>query len=1031
MRLPEVAVRRPVTTAMVFAGIALLGTVAYFRINLDMLPDISPPAISVITTYPGASATDVESEVTKYLEDQLSTVPRLDRLESVSKDNISIVNCIFDWGANLDVATNDIREKVDLATPDLAKGADKPYLLKFSSSMFPVLVMTVTARESAPDLYRIVDKQIADPLRRVAGVGTVVYVGGQERQINAHFDRQALEAYHLSVQQVRNVLLAENLDLPAGTVKVGSGEYQIRVAGRFRNAAEIADTVVGRHGDALVRLRDVAEVTDAHEEPQEWAWSHGTPAMALIVQKQSGANTVNAIKAVHDRLKMVQPQLPSDVEIHTVLDNSEHIFAMIRSLAEAAVVAGILVVVICFLFLRRFRSSLVVTLAIPFSLIGAFIGLYAMGYTLNVVSLMALSIAVGMVVDDAIVVLENVVRHVDQGTEPRAAAVTATSEVGLAVVASTLTIVVVFAPLFFAGGIAGIIFGQLAFVILVTILVSLLVALTLTPMACSRLLHPRSETQTSRLFAWSERALNSMDALYAQVLQWGLRHRKAALSLMGFVLVGSLLLIPLIGTEFIPEMDSGEVDVVLQLAEGTRPEVTANATTEILKAVDAAPETRASYALAGQTKKGFLSAIGFDEGTNIGRIGGRLIEKANRRRAATEIVAELRRKVAELPGVEKSSVTAVSAMARAFLGGGGSISIEVLGHDPETTDKVAQEIRRLVERTPGTVDVITSRKRPRPEIRVRLDRDKAAALGLNVALVADALRTNYYGFNDTKFREAGDDFDIELRLKERARLSISEIGETPLATLTGQTVKLRNVASIEETFGPVQIERKNRARVTRIQAGVQGRPLGNVAADIRAKIASLELPAGVSIEWAGEAEEQRKAFRDLTLLLILGTVLVYMIMASQFEDLLDPFVIMFSVPYAFVGVVWAFLLTGTALNLFTFIGIIMLIGIVVRNAIILVDYTNQLRRRGMGLYEAVVLGGRTRLRPVAMTSLAMLFGMLPLALSRGEGSEIWNALGITVIGGLLVSWLVTLVLVPLVYSLVHESRLRLSTNEAQ
>jgi len=1031
MRLPEIAVRRPVTTVMVFAGIALLGTVAFFRTNLDMLPDISPPAISVITTYPGASATDVESEVTKFLEDQLSTLPRLERLESVSKDNISIVNCIFDWGANLDVATNDIREKTDLALPDLAKGADKPFLFKFSSSMVPVLVLTVTAKESAPDLYRVVDKQIADNLRRVAGVGAVVYIGGQERQINVHFDRQVLEAYHLSVQQVRNVLLAENLDLPAGTVKVGSGEYQIRVAGRFRDNAEIAAIVVGRHGDALVRLRDVADVTDAHAESREWAWSRGVPAMALIVQKQSGANTVNVIKAVHERLKVMQPQLPADIQIHTVLDNSEHIYAMIRSLSEAAVVAAVLVVVICFLFLRRFRSSLVVTLAIPFSLIGAFIGLYAMSYTLNVISLMALSLAVGMVVDDAIVVLENIARHVDQGAEPRAAAIAATSEVGLAVVASTLTIVAVFVPLLFARGIAGILFGQLAFVILITILASLLVALTLTPLACSRLLSSRPETQQGRIFAWSERALNGLDEFYAQILRWGLRYRVAVVVLMGFVLAGSLALIPLVGTEFVPDMDSGEVAVVLQLVEGARGEVTANATTEALKAVDAAPETRASYALAGQTKKGFLSAIGFDEGTNIGRIGGRLVDKMNRRRSAREIAAELRRKVAELPGVEKSTVSAVSAIQQAFLGGGRSISIEILGHDLEATDKTAQEIRRIVEQTPGTVDGFTSRKRPRPEVRVRLDRDRAAALGLNVALVADALRTNYYGFNDTKFREAGDDFDIELRLKDRARLSISEIGETPLTTLTGQTVRLRSVASIDETFGPVEIERKNRARVTRIQAGVQGRPLGDVAADIRAKVASVALPAGVSMEWAGEVEEQRKAFRDLTLLLILGSVFVYMIMASQFEDLLDPFVIMFSVPYAFVGVVWAFVLTGTALNLITFIGIIMLVGIVVRNAIILVDYTIQLRRRGMELPEAIVLGGRTRLRPVAMTSLAMIFGMVPLVLSKGEGSEIWNSLGITVIGGLLVSWLVTLVLVPVVYSLVHEGRLRLATRSKQ
>jgi len=1024
MKLPEIAVRRPVATIMVFAAIILLGSVAFFKLNLDLLPDIEPPAVSVITPYPGASATDVESDITKYLEDQLSTTPNLDRLESKSKDNMSIVNCIFNWGADLDVAVNDIREKIDLAKPDLekAKDAKAPYIFKFSSSMVPVLVMTVTAKESSPDLYRIVDKQISDPLKRVAGVGAVVYIGGQERQITVHFDRKALEAHHLSVQQIRNALAAENLNLPAGSVKVGRNELQIRVAGRYRDAAEIANTVVGRNGDAFIRLKDVAAVTDAHEEPQEWAWSGSSPAIALIIQKQSGANTVRVIEAIKERLKTLKEEVPADIELHTVLDNSDHIYAMINNLVEAAVVAAILVIVVCILFLRRFRSSLIVTLAIPFSLIGAFIGLFAMGYTINVISLMSLSIAVGLVVDDAIVVLENIIRHVEKGKSPKEAAVEATSEVGLAVTASTLTIVVVFAPLLLVKGLAGIIFGQLAFVMLITILASLFVSLTLTPMAASRLLRSGGERKSNRVFAWSERALNGIDAFYARVLEWGLRHRRLVLSVIGIIFCGSLILIPWVGTEFVPEVDSGEVEIVLEMPEGTRAETTAVATEEMLEAVNRLPETQASYALAGQTKKGLLSALGFEEGTNIGRIGGRLLAKEERSRSAKELAATLRRQVMKLPGVERYSSSAVSAIQKAFLGGGRPISIEVLGHDIETTDEIAEKIRRIIETTPGTADVSVSRKKPRPEVQICLDRDRAATLGLNVALLADALRTNYYGFKDSKFREAGDDFEIELRLKKEQRESIREIGETPLTTVKGQTVQLRNVASIQETFGPVEIERKNRNRVTKVMAGVQGRVLGDVAGDIQKKINSLQLPPGVSIEWGGEVKEQEKAFRDLILLLILGVVLVYMVMAGQFEDFVDPFIIMFSVPFAFVGVIWAFVLTVTSLNLMSFMGVIMLVGIVVRNAIVLVDYTKQLREGGMGLNEAIVTGGRTRLRPVLMTSLAMIFGMVPLALSRGEGSEIWNALGITIIGGLIVGGFVTLILVPLLYSLVHRRK---------
>ena len=1022
MKLPETAVKRPVTTIMIFAALVIIGTVAFFKLNLDLLPDIEPPAVSVITPYPGASAVDVESEVTKYLEDQLSTTPDLDRLESKSKDNISIVTCIFDWGTDLDVAVNDIREKIDLAKPDMADGAKEPFIFKFSSSMVPVLVMTVTARESSPDLYRIVDKQIADPLKRVPGVGAILYVGGQERQINVHFYRETLEAYHISVQHIRNVLSAENLNLPAGTVKVGRKELQIRVAGRFKNANEIAGIVIGSHNDALVRLRDVAEVSDAFDEPQEWAWSGELPAVALIIQKQSGANTVNVINHIKESLKTLKRRLPADIEVHTILDNSDHIYNMIKSLAGSAIVGGILVVIVCFLFLRRYRSSLIVTLAIPLSIVASFVGLYFMGYTFNVISLMSIAIAMGMVVDDAIVVLENVIRHIDGGEDPKTAAVTGASEVGMAVAASALSIVVVFIPLLFVKGIAGILFSQLAFIMVVVISTSNFVAMTLTPMACSRLIRPLSKRKTNRVFEWSERIFNKIEAAYAYVIRWVLRHRRASLVLICLVFFGSLTLIPVVGTEFFPEVDSGEVEVVLEMAEGTRGEVTARTTEQMLSAVNALPEMEASYALAGQTKKGFLTALGFDEGTNIGRIGGRLVDKSERTSSAKTIAATLRDRVMELPGISKFSASAVSSIQKAFLGGGQSISIEVLGHDIEATNKIAEKIQGIVKNVPGTVDVSVSRKQPRPEIRVHLDRDKAASLGLNVAIVADALRTNYYGFDDTKFREAGDDFDIELRLKKDERRSIQQIGETPLMTLTGQIVKLRNVATIEETFGPVEIARKNRIRITHVQAGVQGRVLGDVVRDIREKIVTLDLPPGISIEWGGEVEEQRKAFNDLTLLLILGVTLVYMVMAAQFEDFIDPFIIMFSVPFAFVGVIWAFTLTGTALNIITFIGIIMLMGIVVKNAIVLVDYTKQLKKRGMNLHDAIVNGGKTRLRPILMTSLTTIFGMTPLAISRGEGSEVWNALGITVISGLLISALVSLILVPLLYSVVHGYR---------
>jgi CzcA family heavy metal efflux pump len=1019
MNLPEIAVKRPITTIMAFAALSLLGVVALSGLNLDILPDIEPTAASIVTLYPGASAKDVEAEVTKYIEDQVSTIANVDRLESKSKDNISIVNCIFNWGSDLDAAINDMREQIDLAKPNIAAGAKEPFIFKFSSSMVPILVLTIRGKELGPDLYRIVDRQLADPLKRVPGVGTILYEGGVKRQINVHFNRDILEAHHVSVNQIQNVLRGENLDLPAGSVKAGSKELQIRIEGRFRNAAEIGDIIIGRTTGALIRIKDVARVSDTHEELTQWGWANGFPGMVMIIQKQSGANSVKVIEAVKKRLDLLKSRIDADIEIHTVVDTSDYIYAMIKSLAEAAVVGAVLVVVVCFVFLRRIRSSLVVVLAMPISVISAFIGLYFMGYTLNVISLMSLAIALGLVVDDAIVVLENIIRHADGGAKLQYASIYGATEVALPVVASTLTIVAVFVPLLFIKGVAGIIFSQLAFIIIVTIMASLFVSLTITPMAASRLLYEKGRVKTSRLFTWSEEKFDEMESAYARLLSWALHHGKISIALVLLIGLACLPLFMMIGTEFLPEVDSSEIEIITELPEGTQGRVTARYIENVLEILQKEPEIEASYALAGQSKKGLQGILGFSDGTNIGKIGVRLVPKEKRKRSANAIAADLRSKIGALPGADKLSIRAISAIQKQFFGGGRAISIEVSGQDQESTERVSENVCGIVEQTPGTVDVSAGAKRFRPEIRIRPDRDRASSLGLNVAILADTLRTNYYGFNDTKLRSAGDDFDIELRLKEDERKSISQIGDTPIMSLGGAMVKLRNVAEVEETFGPVEIERKNRVRVMRIQAGVRGRVLGDVKDDISAKLVSVKLPPGVSIQWSGEVEEQAKAFHDLFFLLILGIILVYMVIAAQFESLRDPLIIMCSVPFAFVGVIFAFALTATPLSLITFIGIIMLMGIVVKNAIVLVDVTRQLKKQGMDLYDAVVSGGKIRLRPVLMTSLVNIFSMVPLALSRGVGSEVWNVMGITVIGGQLVSGLVTLVLVPLAYFLAH------------
>lgn len=1019
MSLPKLAVDRPIATIVLFAAIALMGAISFNKLNLDLMPNIEPPAISVITPYPGASAQDVESEVTKYLEDQLSTTPDLSRLESLSKDNLSIVTTIFDWGTDLDVAVSDVREKIDLAKPYLTSEADSSFIFKFSSAMMPALIVTVTAEESTPDLFRIVDKQLAEPLKRVNGVGAIVYESGIERQINVHFDRDALLSYNLSIGQVADVLKAENLDLPAGTLKTGNKELQLRVVGRFEAADEISKVVVGKRGDALIRLRDIATVEDDFPEKSQWGWGNGTPGMVMIIQKQAGANTVEVIESLKLELDRLSATLPSDIKVNKVIDVSRQIKLMTGNLGKSVVVGGLLVVLICFLFLRSIRSSLIISMAIPFSIIIAFIFMFLMGYTLNVMSLMSLAIAAGMVVDNTIVALENITRHIEEGEDVPVAAVDGAAQVSSALIASSLTTIAVFAPLIFVEGIAGIIFGQLAFMIFITIMASLLVSFTLTPMMASKLLQNKSKAEETKLFLWSEQLLNSLETIYAWLLRLVLKNRAVTLLVLTGVIIASVSFVASIGTEFMPDVDSGEIELVVELPEGTRGEITAEVTQSVFDIFETIPEISSSYGVAGQSKGGFMSAMGFDEGPNIGRVGAILVEKEERDKSAKEVTENLRPIVAKFPQVENLTVSSVSAMQKVFFGGGGAMSLDILGHDFDETAVVIEQVRMILENTEGIVDVGISRKKPRPELQVILDRDKAADFGVNVASVAGTLRSNYYGFNDTKFREAGDDFDIELRLQEDQRSSIREIGETSIPTMTGATVKLKNIATIAEAFGPVEINRKNRVRVTTIEAGLQGRILGDAVADVQKQLDQLGLPPGIYVEWSGAVDEQEKAFADLTMLLILAILLVYMVMAAQFEDFVDPFVIMFSLPFAFVGVLWAFILTATPLNIVSFIGLIMLSGIGVNNAIVLLDYVKKLQITGLGLVDALVTAGKARLRPILMTSLTTIFGMLPMAISSDEGAEIWNTLGITVIGGLVVSGLVTLILVPIIYSIVH------------
>jgi len=968
MKLPEIAVRRPTTVVMAFLAVLLIGAVAVFRLSIDFFPEIEPPAISILTLYRGANASDVEADVTKYIEDRMSVVNNLEDVTSLSKDNLSIVTLKFEWGSDLDVASNDVRDQLDMAKRDLPSDIEEPMLFKFSSSSAPIFFFVVNAKESYQQLYQIADDQIGDALRRIPGVGAVSVQGGLERQINIEFDTERLKAYSLSVDGISNTLRGENVNLPVGELKLGRRTYQVRIPGRYKSVDEIASAVVGRSGDALVQLRDVARVSDDFKESIQNAWGDGNAGAMMIVQKQTGTNTVEIIQKIRRELENLKAKLPPDVSTTIIIDSSSSITSSIRNLTYAAISGAILVILVSVVFLRRWQSSVIIILTIPFSIISAFIFLFLFDYTINVVSLLSITIATGMVVDNAIVILENITRHVDAGERPSVASVVGSGEVGLAISASTLTTVVVFMPLIFVGGISGIIFKQLAAIIAITLVASLVTSLSLTPMLSSRLLKRRDAARGETIF-------NRVEDGYAHLLGWALNHRKTvvavAISLILFC-IGAVSL-GMIGTELFPRVDSGDLSVTAELPVDARLETTSKVVGRMMRLIEEhVPEVEHYYGMCGQSEMGIASALGFKEGRHVATGGVKLIAKEKRDRSAKEVANMLREKFSEIPGVEKLSVRATDPISAASSGTAGkAISIEILGYDFKQTTSLARRIKEFVSQIPGAVDVTISRSAERPELWVEVDRRKAASLGLSMAAIATTLRTNIFGGTATEYRDAGDDYDIYLRLVEEERSSIEDIGEITIASVTGVPVKLKSVARIMRKSGPLEIERLNRQRVIKVEADTYGRSLGEVTRDIRRGLAKLDIPPGITISFGGEVEEQGEAFRDLTLLLLLGI-------------------------FAFVGVVVAFLVTRMTLSLMSFIGIIMLMGIVVNNAIVMVDYINLLRGRGLELFEAIKKAAATRLRPVLMTTITTLFGILPMALTRGEGAEVYGPLGVTV-----------------------------------
>ncbi len=1037
MNLPEFGVKKPVTNLMIFSAIIIIAFYSLTRLGIDMMPEIEPPIVTVVASYPGASSEDTEIRVTEPLENQLATTPGLEKLTSRSIEGASLISLKFKWGTNIDAASNDIRDRIELAKrflPDIPDEMDNPFIYKFNTANIPIIFMGITAKESYAELYDLIDKRVGDALRQLPGVGTVQLYGGLERQINIWINRERLEGYGFSILDIQNALKQENITQPLGSIKSGLTDYFLRLPGEFAFPEEINLVILGKRSGNLVYLKDVARLEDSFKEVTMKVRINKRSGMMMAIQKQTGTNTVEVAKLVKNRLKELEATLPTDIRMFVIFDSSQDIMNALNSLKSSLGIGIVLVILVVWFFLRKFLGSLIIALTIPFSLLIAFIYLFLSGRTINTISLTSLAIACGMVVDNAIVIVDNVIRHLERGQRPQEAVISGASEMFLSVSASTLTTIVVFLPMLFISGVVGIMFGELAIIVTVTLLASLFTAVTFSPMLCSRLLRINSSPQEAqkaregfrKIYDISERWFKSWENFYARSLSRCLNHKKLViLGFLGAFLI-SLLLIPFIGNEFIPEEDTGDLRITVNLALGTRLEETDKVAKRIEDIFEKyVPEAKFIFARPGATPGAGRAMGAGASGEHIVVGGVKLVPKPERKRSVFEIGQMLREKINQIPGVLKIDVSTGNPIGRLITGAGGkSIQLEIIGHSFEDTNRLGQQIKEIMERIPGAVDVSISREINRPELRIEIDREKAAALGLNMNTVAASIKTSIEGSTATRYREKGKTYDIYVRLEAASRSKIEDLDYlTIVSPISQKQIRLANFAKVYEVAGPVEIERQNRERVLRVECNVYKRSAGKVREDLKRELQKLTLPSDIMLNFGGEAEEQAKAFRDLAFLLVLGIILVYMVMAAQFESLLDPFIVMFAVPFTFTGVFLGFLITKTTISVITFLGTVMLMGIVVDNAIVLISYINILRARGYSMLEAVTQGGRDRLRAVLMTTITTLAGLLPLAVSRGEGSEIWQPLGITMIGGLSISTLITMLFVPTFYAAV-ETKIR-------
>lgn len=1032
MAIYKTAIQKPVTTALIFVAVIVIGLFCFTQLPIDQFPEMDPPYVTVLTTYPGASASEMETNVTKIMENALNSTDHLKHITSRSKDNISMVTLEFEWGSNIDEAVNDMRSYVDMVKDNLPDNCGTPVIFKFSTSSMPICQYSFTADESYAGLDKLLNDEIVPQLSHIDGIGNLSLSGSPDRFVYVDLDQEKLDAYGISLEQVGQVVAANNVNLSSGTVKMVKEQYQMQVRSEYLESKEIEDLMVTITPQGQqVFIRDIATVHDTIKDLALDEKTNGRESVRLIVTKQTGANTVQVCHDVKKELDKIKKQIPSDVKIELIYDSADNIQNSINSLEESVLYALLFVVLVVLFFLGKWRATIIISLTIPIALITAFAYLKLVDSSLNIISLCSLTIAIGMVVDDAIVVLENITKHVERGENPREAAIYATNEVWVSVIATTLVLVVVFVPLTMLNGQAGIMFHELGWIVTIVCCTSTIVAITLTPMLCSKLLQPRKVhvDEEGNLIddeagknGWYERTvvklLDTIDDAYARSLGWCLKHKALTIGTLFLFFAASLIPVATgkIGFDFMQQQDNGRLSVTVELQRGTRIEETLKTARKLeTRFIELVPEIEMLNTSAGSNDDASISAMFSSTMNNKISMTIRCNKKWERDRSIFEIAEVLRQEMKNYPEITDYQATVGGGMG----GSAQTVDIEIYGFDFATTSQMAEQIKHLCKDLPGARDVTISREEDRPEIKITVDKEKASRLGLSSATISSYLRSRVYGMMAGYLKEDGSEYDILVRLREEDRNSIEDIMDLTIPTAMGGKVKLSEVASIGEYWAPPTIERKARQRIVTIKVYPYNISLGDLANEIEAKVMpNVNFPTGYSYRLAGTFETQQETFGNMILLGLLIVLLVYIVMASQFESFSKPGIIMFSIPFAISGVLIALFITGRSLDMIGALGVVLLVGIVVKNGIVLVDYINLMRERGMELSKAIQVSGRSRIRPVLMTAFTTILGMVPMAVSNGEGAEMWQPLGIVVIGGLTVSTFLTLYIVPVLYGAI-------------